>query len=80
MTMGIAPVNQSLLGLEGAGVVKRVGNNTSAYRVGQRVITSMKGCFANRVLYPTDYVHPLPSSVSFKVRGRFVYVFVFSLN
>lgn len=38
--MGIVPENQSLLGLEGADVVRRVGNDTSAYRVGQRVIIS----------------------------------------
>ena len=75
--MGIVPENQSLLGLEGAGVVRQVGKNASAYRVGQRVIISMRGCFANRVLCPTDCVYPLPDSMCFEVRRRFVYVFVF---
>lgn len=66
VTMRIVPENQSLLGLEDAGVVRRVGNDTSAYRVGQRVIISMKGCFANRVLCPTDCICPLLDSMSSK--------------
>lgn len=78
--MGIVPEDQSLLRLEDAGVVRRVGKNASAYRVGQRVIISMKDCFANRVLCPTDCAYPLPDSMSFEVKGRFVYIFVFGLN
>ena len=66
--MGIVPEDQSLLGLEGAGVVKRVGRHASAYRIGQRVIISRRGCFANRILCPTDSVYPLPDLMSFEVR------------
>ena len=72
MTMGIVPENQSLLGLEGAGVIRRVGKNASAYIVGQRVIVNGRGCFANRIICPTDYVYHLPDSMSFEVRRCFI--------
>lgn len=74
--MGIVPENQSLLGLEGAGVIRRVGKHAGAYKAGQRVIISRRGCFANRVLCPTDGVYPLPDSMSFEVRGRFISLFM----
>ena len=69
--MGIVPENQSLLGLEGAGIVRRVGKRANAYQAGQRVIISRRGCFANRVLCPTDGVYPLPDSMSFEVNLAF---------
>lgn len=78
--MGIVPENQSLLGLEGAGVVRRVGKNASAYRIGQRVIISARGCFANRVLCHMDGIYPLPDSMSFEVRGHFISILVFGEN
>lgn len=65
--MGIIPENQHLLGLEGAGVVRRVGKSASSYKVGDRVLVDTRGCFANRVQAPIDALHHLPDSMSFEV-------------
>jgi NADPH:quinone reductase-like Zn-dependent oxidoreductase len=66
--MGIVPANEHLLGLEGAGVIRRVGKLAGSYKVGQRVVVSEKGTFANRIQATTERVHLLPDSMSFEVR------------
>lgn len=66
--MGIVPENQYLPGLEGAGVMRRIGPKAHMCKEGQRVIISRRGCFANRVLCPRDSVYPLPDSMSFEVK------------
>lgn len=64
--MGIVPENQSLLGVEGAGVIKRVGESVNSLKVGQRVMVFEKGTFANRVIATTERVYPLPNNISFE--------------
>ncbi|KAH1615370.1 hypothetical protein KXX21_000900 [Aspergillus fumigatus] len=54
------------LGLEGAGVVVRVGACVSARCVGQRVAVFGKGCFANRVTVSCKATFPLPDAMSFE--------------
>lgn len=66
MTMGIVPENQNLLGLEGAGVIKRVGASVDSLKVGQRVLVFEKGTFANRIIATTERVYPLPNNISFE--------------
>lgn len=66
MTMGIVPEDQHLLGLEGAGVVKRVGDSVDSLKVGQRVMVFGKGTFANRIIATTERVYPLPDNISFE--------------
>ena len=66
--MGIVPENQYLLGLEGAGIIKRLGKNTSPYKIGQRVLVYEKGTFGNRIIATTERVYALPDSISFEVR------------
>lgn len=65
--MGIVPENQFLLGLEGAGVVRRVGKLANNYKVGQRVLIFKKGTFANRSIATTERVHHIPDTMSFEV-------------
>ena len=67
MTMGIVPENQYLLGLEGAGIIKRVGKLACQYHVGQRVLVFEKGTFGNRIEATTERVHPIPDSMTFEV-------------
>ena len=67
MTMGIVPENEYILGHEGAGVVRRVGESVSDYRVGDRVAVLKTGTFANRIQSPVERVHHIPSSMSFEV-------------
>ncbi|KAI9781693.1 MAG: Type I Iterative PKS [Peltula sp. TS41687] len=66
VAMGIVPADEYRLGLEGAGVIRRVGRDTGSLRVGQRVLVYDKGTFANRVQSPIEAIHPLPDSMSFE--------------
>ena len=67
VTMGIVPENQYLLGLEGAGVVRRVGKvAASQYHIGQRVLVFEKGTFGNRIIATTERTHAIPDSMSFE--------------
>lgn len=79
VTMGIVPENQYLLGLEGAGVVRRVGSAASQFHVGQRVLVHKKGCFANRVQATTDGVYPLPDDMSFEAASTLACVYLVSI-
>lgn len=65
--MGIVPENEHLLGLEGAGVVRRIGSSVRSFSVGQRVLFHNKGTFANRLRLPANKVHAIPDSMSFEV-------------
>lgn len=69
--MGLVPGDQHLLGLEGGGVVRRIGriNGSVSLKVGDRVLVSRKGSFANRVQAPIEAVHPLPESMSYEVQA-----------
>jgi NADPH:quinone reductase-like Zn-dependent oxidoreductase len=65
--MGLVPADQHLLGLEGAGLIRRVGKHAGQFKVGQRVLVSRKGSLANRVQSPVEAVYPLPDTMSFEV-------------
>ncbi|CAG8889920.1 unnamed protein product [Penicillium egyptiacum] len=52
VAMGYCSRGSDCLGLEGAGVVIRVGDSVSTRFVGQRVAVFGQGCFANRVTIP----------------------------
>ncbi|KAF2119266.1 hypothetical protein BDV96DRAFT_596010 [Lophiotrema nucula] len=77
VTMGIVPENEHLLGLEGAGVIRRPG--TSNYKVGQRVLIFEKGTFANRLIATTERVYPIPDSMTFEQASTLASVFLVSL-
>lgn len=65
--LGIVPENQYLLGLEGAGVIHRVGRQALAsFHVGQRVLVYRRGSFGNKVQCPVEGVHPIPDWMSFE--------------
>ncbi len=65
--MGIVPENEHLLGLEGSGIIRRVGTCTTSLKIGQRVLVYEKGTFANRIQLTPERVYPLPDSMSFEV-------------
>lgn len=71
--MGTVPENEHLLGLEGAGVIRRLGKY-KPYCIGQRVVTYRKGTFGNRVQAPVERIHLLPDDMSFEV-GRHATLF-----
>ncbi|KAM3497810.1 hypothetical protein MY10362_008850 [Beauveria mimosiformis] len=69
ITMGIVPENEYILGLEGAGTVRRTGKDVHKVRdlaIGQRVLVFKKGVFSNRVHAEAERVYPIPDSMSFE--------------
>ncbi|KAK7542637.1 putative polyketide synthase [Phyllosticta citribraziliensis] len=77
VTMGIVPENEFLLGLEGAGRIRRPG--TTAYAVGDRVLVFAKGTFANRIITTNERVYPIPESLSFEEAATLASVYLVSL-
>ena len=70
--MGIVPENQCLLGLEGAGIVSRIGKGVMHFKIGQRVVVFEKGTFGNRITATTERIHAIPNDMSFEVRLSWV--------
>ena len=68
--MGIVPEDEYLLGLEGAGVIRRVGSRGHPYRVGQRVLVYRRGTIANRVQVSKECIHLLPDEMTYEVHTR----------
>ncbi|PKX89973.1 polyketide synthase fmaB [Aspergillus novofumigatus IBT 16806] len=66
VAMGYISGDSDGLGLEGAGVVVRVGDSVSTRYVGQRVAVFGRGCFANRVTVLSKATLPLPDAMSFE--------------
>ncbi len=54
-----------LMGLEGAGIVTKVGEGVSRIKVGDHVMMMAEGCFASKVMVSEFAVHPIPTGWSF---------------
>jgi predicted Zn-dependent protease with MMP-like domain len=67
-SMGLVQENEYLLGLDGAGVVARIGSRVNTYQVGDRVLIHSRGCFANRVQAEPERCLSIPNGISFEVR------------
>ncbi|MCJ1391686.1 hypothetical protein MMC18_004551 [Xylographa bjoerkii] len=80
ITMGIVPENQYLLGLEGAGTIRRAGKlAASSYEVGQRVLVFEKGTFGNRIIATTERTHHIPDWMSFEEASTLASVYLTAL-
>lgn len=77
ITMGIVPENEFLLGLEGAGTIRRAGS--TSYRVGQRVLVFEKGTYANRIIATTERVYPIPDSMTYEEASTLASVYLTAL-
>ncbi|KAE8376147.1 hypothetical protein BDV26DRAFT_294376 [Aspergillus bertholletiae] len=65
VTMGIVPENERLLGLEGSGIIRRVGSSIEDKSlIGTSVVFMEKGAFSNRIQVPLDFTHPIPNTMS----------------
>jgi acyl transferase domain-containing protein/NADPH:quinone reductase-like Zn-dependent oxidoreductase len=64
--MGYISADSDGLGLEGSGVVVRVGDSVSSRYIGQRVAVFGRDCFANRVTVSSKATFPLPDAMSFE--------------
>jgi len=79
VTMGIVPENEYLLGLEGSGVVRRVGKAAGRFRVGDRVAVLKNGTFANRIQCPIERAHHIPPGMSFEDAATIPLVYLTSM-
>jgi len=77
--MGLVPENEHLLGLEGAGVVRRVASDVTTYKPGDRVVVLQFGTFANRVQAPTESTHKIPDHLSYSDAATIPCVYLTSL-
>ncbi len=65
--MGIVPENEHLLGLEGAGLIRRVHPSVTKFKQGDRVLVFEKGTFANRIIATTERTYHIPDTMTFEV-------------
>ncbi|MCJ1384548.1 hypothetical protein MMC17_007665 [Xylographa soralifera] len=79
VAMGIVPENEHLLGLEGSGVVRRVGKGAGKFRVGERVAVLKNGTFANRIQCPVGRAHHIPIDMSFRDAATIPLVYLTSM-
>lgn len=79
VTMGIVPENEHLLGLEGAGVVRRVAPDVTRFKVGQRAVVFEKGTFANRIIATTERTFALPENMTFEEASTLPAVYLTSI-
>ncbi|KAF2177304.1 ketoacyl-synt-domain-containing protein [Zopfia rhizophila CBS 207.26] len=80
VTMGIVPENHHLLGLEGAGTIRRVGANLNIpFHIGQRVLVFEKRTFANRIIATTERTIAIPDWLSYEEAATLPSVYLTSL-
>ena len=78
--MGIVPENQYLLGLEGAGTIRRVGKTAAnSYKIGDRVLVFEKGTFGNRIIATTERTYHIPDWMSYEEASTLPSVFLTAL-
>ncbi|RFU78094.1 polyketide synthase [Trichoderma arundinaceum] len=79
VTMGIVPENEHLLGLEGAGIVRRVGAGAEQFKIGDRVAILRNGTFANLIQTPVERAHKIPDWLSFEEAATIPLVYLTSI-
>ncbi|KAI1460694.1 hypothetical protein F4805DRAFT_372476 [Annulohypoxylon moriforme] len=79
ITMGIVPDNEYNIGFECAGVIKRIGNNVTKFKVGDRVCLLKAGSYANRVRLSSDRCHIIPDNMTFEEAATIPSVYLCSL-
>nr|AFP89392.1 polyketide synthase [Cladosporium phlei] len=79
VTMGIVPENEHLLGIEGAGVVRRIASDVTTYKPGDRVVVLQTGTFANRIQASADRTHKIPDQLSYSDAATIPCVYLTSL-
>ena len=54
-----------VMGMEGAGVVRALGDGVAGFAAGDRVFGRARGCHAEQVVFDVEHLMPLPDSLSF---------------
>ncbi len=79
VAMGIVPEDQKRLGLDGAGVVIRLGDAVKDRQIGQRVAVLRNGCYANRTTASFKATVPIPDFMTFEEAATLPVVFSTSI-
>ena len=79
ITMGIVPDDETNIGLECGGIVKRLGPEVTKFKVGDRVCMLRGGSYANRVRVPVERCHLIPASMSFEEAATIPSVYLCSV-
>ncbi|OBT76519.1 hypothetical protein VF21_05368 [Pseudogymnoascus sp. 05NY08] len=79
ITMGIVPDNEYTIGLECAGIVKKLGPGADKLMIGDRVCMLWRGTYANRVLVHQDRCHVIPDWMSFEQGATLLFVYLCSM-
>lgn len=72
--------DEYLLGMEGAGIVTRVGKNGGPHKVGDHVAVMTQATFANRVQCPIEHVHRIPDWLSFEQAATIPIAYLTSMH
>ncbi len=64
--MGIVSSTSAALGLEGAGIVTRIGPSTKDISVGDRVFVLGAGCFSTTLVASEKACEKIPNTLSFE--------------
>ena len=64
--MGVVEATKNGIGLEGSGVVRRIGPNVQDLNVGDRVIIFEHGCFSTRLVLSSKLCAKIPRELSFE--------------
>ncbi|KAI0391303.1 hypothetical protein F5Y17DRAFT_18304 [Xylariaceae sp. FL0594] len=78
-TMGIVPENEYMIGCECSGVVKRLGEGVTKFKVGDRVAVMRSGTYANRLQTPVERTHVIPDWMSFEDAATIPLVYMTAL-
>lgn len=76
---GIISENEHLLGMEGAGVVTKVGQHCKEYNVGDRVVMFGQPTFANRIHCPVQFIHRIPDRMLFEEAATIPVAYLISI-
>ncbi|KAI1353772.1 KR domain-containing protein [Xylaria sp. FL0043] len=78
-TMGIVHEDEYMIGCECSGVVKRLGEGVTKFKVGDRVAVMRSGTYANRLWAPVERTHVIPDWMSFEDAATIPLVYMTAL-
>ncbi|KAL8836758.1 MAG: hypothetical protein Q9170_002787 [Blastenia crenularia] len=64
--MGIVEPTKEGIGLEGAGLIRRIGSKVQDLKVGDRVMMFEHGCFSTRIAIAAELCSKIPDDLSFE--------------
>ncbi|KAG9192485.1 hypothetical protein G6011_11219 [Alternaria panax] len=78
--LGVVPYPEAGLGLEGSGIVSRIGPGVKNIQLGDRVMFLADGSFATRVVTPEQLCEKIPTDLSFEDAATMPAVFATALR